>query len=116
MATISNRFGGEINLEAIANEKPDLILAIYDTIDQDLYNKFSQIAPTVVQSAEYADEATPWDVQTLTLAKHLANWLKPRRWLIMSTAGSRKFKLLILNLSERRLLSTMVLEWKVGTG
>lgn len=62
-------FSAEINYEAILKQKPDLILAIYETINKETYEKLSQIAPTVVQSAAYPDEETPWDVQTLTTGK-----------------------------------------------
>jgi iron complex transport system substrate-binding protein len=65
-------WGGEsIDFEAIAKEKPDLIVGIYETIDQQTYDRLSQIAPTVVQSADYPDEETPWDVQLLTTGKAL---------------------------------------------
>jgi iron complex transport system substrate-binding protein len=62
-------FSAEINYEAILKQQPDLILAIYETINKETYEKLSQIAPTVVQSAAYPDEQTPWDVQTLTTGK-----------------------------------------------
>ena len=52
--------GDSINFEAIAKAKPDVIFAIYETIDQKTYDQLSQIAPTVVQSAQYPDEETPW--------------------------------------------------------
>ncbi len=55
----------EIDFEAIAAERPDVIFAIYETIDQQTYDRLSQIAPTVIQSTDYADEETPWDVQLL---------------------------------------------------
>jgi len=61
----------EIDFEAIAAQKPDLIFAIYETIDQQTYDRLSQIAPTVIQSSEYADEETPWNVQLLTTGKAL---------------------------------------------
>lgn len=61
----------EIDFEAIAAEKPDVIFAIYETIDQETYDRLSQIAPTVIQSADYADEETPWDVQLMTTGKAL---------------------------------------------
>jgi iron complex transport system substrate-binding protein len=61
----------EIDFEAIAAQKPDVIFAIYETIDQQTYDRLSQIAPTVIQSADYADEETPWDVQLLTTGKAL---------------------------------------------
>jgi iron complex transport system substrate-binding protein len=61
----------EIDFEAIAAQKPDLIFAIYETIDQETYDRLSQIAPTVIQSSDYADEETPWNVQLLTTGKAL---------------------------------------------
>lgn len=64
-------FSAEINYEAIIKERPDLIIAIYETINKETYDKLSQIAPTVVQSSAYPDEQTPWDVQTLTTGKAL---------------------------------------------
>ena len=76
-----------IDFEAIAKEKPDLILAIYETIDQPTYDRLSQIAPTVIQSADYPDEETPWDVQLATTgaalgkeaeAKDLADQVKSK--------------------------------------
>ena len=61
----------EIDFEAIAKQKPDVIFAIYETIDKQTYERLSQIAPTVIQSADYPDEETPWDVQLLTTGKAL---------------------------------------------
>jgi len=60
-----------IDFEAIAAQKPDLIFAIYETVDKETYDRLSQIAPTVIQSADYADEETPWNVQLLTTGKAL---------------------------------------------
>jgi iron complex transport system substrate-binding protein len=60
-----------IDFEAIAKEKPDVIFAIYETIDEPTYQKLSQIAPTIIQSDAYADEETPWNVQLLTTGKAL---------------------------------------------
>lgn len=60
-----------IDFEAIAKEKPDVIFAIYETIDRPTYDRLSQIAPTVIQSEEYADEETPWNVQLSTTGKAL---------------------------------------------
>ncbi|MEV4707054.1 ABC transporter substrate-binding protein [Actinoplanes sp. NPDC049316] len=64
-------FSAELNFEAIIKQQPDLILAIYETITKETYEKLSQIAPTVIQSSAYADEQTPWDVQTRTVGKAL---------------------------------------------
>ncbi|TDD09941.1 iron-siderophore ABC transporter substrate-binding protein [Nonomuraea deserti] len=64
-------FSAELNFEAIIKQRPDLIIAIYETVNKETYDKLSQIAPTVIQSGDYADEQTPWDVQTLTTGKAL---------------------------------------------
>lgn len=61
----------DIDYEQILQQHPDVIIAIYESIDQETYDRLSQIAPTVVQSADYEDEETPWDVQTLTTGKAL---------------------------------------------
>jgi len=63
--------GDEIDFEAIAAQKPDVIFAIYESIDKQTYDRLSQIAPTVIQSADYPDEETPWTVQLLTTGKAL---------------------------------------------
>ncbi|NBE93527.1 ABC transporter substrate-binding protein [Nonomuraea sp. KC401] len=64
-------FSAELNFEAIIKQRPDLIIAIYETVNKETYDKLSQIAPTVIQSGDYADEQTPWDVQTLTTGRAL---------------------------------------------
>ncbi|WP_250035980.1 ABC transporter substrate-binding protein [Paractinoplanes maris] len=64
-------FSAEINYEAIIKQQPDLILAVYETVTRETYDKLSQIAPTVIQSGDFKDEETPWDVQTLTTGKAL---------------------------------------------
>lgn len=61
----------DIDFEAIAAAQPDLILAIYETVDRQTYDRLSQIAPTVIQSSDYPDEETPWNVQLLTTGKAL---------------------------------------------
>jgi iron complex transport system substrate-binding protein len=68
VATLS---GEGIQYEDIAAAKPDVIFAIYETIDQPTYDRLSQIAPTVIQSGEYPDEETPWDEQLLRTGKAL---------------------------------------------
>ncbi|MCX6469944.1 MAG: ABC transporter substrate-binding protein [Corynebacteriales bacterium] len=70
--------GDSINYEEIAAAKPDLILAIYETVDRKTYDRLSQIAPTVIQSAEYKDEETPWNVQLLTTGKALGREAQAR--------------------------------------
>jgi iron complex transport system substrate-binding protein len=63
--------GSEVDPESVVAMEPDLILAIYDTVDQDTYDTYSAIAPTVVQSDEFADEETPWQEQTLLTGQAL---------------------------------------------
>jgi ABC-type Fe3+-hydroxamate transport system substrate-binding protein len=63
--------GEGIQYESIAAAKPDVIFAVYESIDQSTYDRLSQIAPTVIQSGEYPDEKTPWNVQLLLTGKAL---------------------------------------------
>lgn len=68
--------GDEINYEAIAAAGPDVIFAIYESIDEEKYAKLSAIAPTVIQSADHPDEETPWDVQLITTGTALGQAAK----------------------------------------
>jgi ABC-type Fe3+-hydroxamate transport system substrate-binding protein len=63
--------GEGIQYEDIAAAKPDVIFAIYETIDRPTYDRLSQIAPTVIQSGDYPDEETPWSEQLLRTGKAL---------------------------------------------
>ncbi|OLT02117.1 ABC transporter substrate-binding protein [Pseudonocardia sp. CNS-004] len=63
--------GDGIQYEDIAAANPDVIFAIYETIDQPTYDRLSQIAPTVIQSADYPDEETPWNEQLLRTGEAL---------------------------------------------
>jgi iron complex transport system substrate-binding protein len=63
--------GQEINFEAVAAQRPDLIIAINAGLQKDAYEKLSKIAPTVGQSGDYIDFGMPWDEQTLLVGKAL---------------------------------------------
>ncbi len=63
--------GQEINFEAVAAQRPDLIIAINAGLKQADYEKLSQLAPTVAQSGDYIDFGMPWDEQTLLVGKAL---------------------------------------------
>lgn len=52
-----------INIEWVAAQKPDLIIAIYVSMDEETYNFLSQIAPTVVTPAGYAAWGAPWQAE-----------------------------------------------------
>ncbi|MGY1695055.1 ABC transporter substrate-binding protein [Geodermatophilus sp. SYSU D00814] len=61
----------EIDLEAVAALEPDLIVGVYSFMDQAVYDQLSGIAPTLAQTDEYADGATPWQEQTLLTGRAL---------------------------------------------
>jgi iron complex transport system substrate-binding protein len=61
----------EINFEAVAAQRPDLIIGINAGLKKADYDRLSKIAPTVGQSGEYIDFGMPWDEQTLLVGKAL---------------------------------------------
>ncbi|MGY1795378.1 ABC transporter substrate-binding protein [Geodermatophilus sp. SYSU D00525] len=63
--------GEEIDLEAVAALEPDLIVGVYSFMDEADYEQLSGIAPTLAQTGEYADGATPWQEQTLLVGRAL---------------------------------------------
>jgi iron complex transport system substrate-binding protein len=63
--------GQEINFEAVAAQRPDLIFAINAGLQKGDYERLSQIAPTVAQSGDYIDFGMPWDEQTLLVGQAL---------------------------------------------
>ena len=63
--------GQEINFEAVAAQRPDLIIAINAGLKKPDYERLSKIAPTVGQSGDYIDFGMPWDEQTLLVGKAL---------------------------------------------
>jgi iron complex transport system substrate-binding protein len=63
--------GQEIDVEAVAALEPDLIVGVYSFIDQAVYDQLSGIAPTLAQTADHADGATPWQEQTLLTGRAL---------------------------------------------
>lgn len=63
--------GQEINFEAVAAQRPDLIIGINAGLKQDQYDKLSKIAPTIGQSGDYVDFGMPWDEQQMLVARAL---------------------------------------------
>jgi len=49
-----------INIEWVAAQKPDLIIAIYVDMDEQMYKSLSQIAPTVVTPKGFTLWSVPW--------------------------------------------------------
>ncbi|MGH2381206.1 MAG: iron-siderophore ABC transporter substrate-binding protein [Candidatus Limnocylindria bacterium] len=62
---------GELDFEQIAALRPDLILGAYSGLIAEEYETLSAIAPTVAQSADHADYATPWQEMARTIGRAL---------------------------------------------
>ncbi|MGD9528900.1 iron-siderophore ABC transporter substrate-binding protein [Pseudonocardia sp.] len=62
---------GEINFEKVAALKPDLILALYEGLDQAEYDTLSKIAPTVANSKDFDQFGATWQDMTRTTGRAL---------------------------------------------
>jgi iron complex transport system substrate-binding protein len=58
-----------VNFEAIAAQRPDLILALYSGLNEQEYETLSEIAPTVAQPGEYVAYGIPWEELTLKVGQ-----------------------------------------------
>jgi iron complex transport system substrate-binding protein len=56
--------GTSVNVEAVAALAPDLIVAVYEQLDESTYETLSEIAPVVTQSDEFQPYAQPWQETT----------------------------------------------------
>lgn len=52
-----------VNYEWVAAQDPDVIIAIYVTMDQERYDRLSQIAPVVVTPAGFEHWGAPWQAE-----------------------------------------------------
>jgi len=59
----------ELNVEAVAAQRPDLILALYAELDEDQYEQLTAIAPTIAPSADHASYGIPWQEMTRTVGR-----------------------------------------------
>ena len=84
--------GQEINFEAVAAQRPDLIIAVNAGLKQADYDKLSQLAPTVAQSGDYVDFGMPWDEQTLLIGKALGRTEQAEKVVADVDARFEKFR------------------------
>jgi iron complex transport system substrate-binding protein len=61
----------EINFEAVAAQRPDLIVGINSGMTEGDYRRLSQIAPTIAQSGDFIDFGMPWEDQVETIGRAL---------------------------------------------
>ncbi|GAA3154417.1 hypothetical protein GCM10020255_034760 [Rhodococcus baikonurensis] len=54
----------DFDIETIVAAAPDLIIAVNNAIDEDLYKQLSAIAPTVLHAADQTDWVLPWQEVT----------------------------------------------------
>lgn len=59
----------DINVEWVAAQEPDLIVAAYADLDRAVYDQLSRIAPVVAQHEDYAEWETPWREQLRQIAE-----------------------------------------------
>lgn len=60
---------GDLDVELIARENPDVIIALASGIDEAMYAKLSLIAPVVAIPAGVGNYALPWDQRALLAAR-----------------------------------------------
>lgn len=68
--TVMNAPDG-VDLEAIAAADPDVIIALFAGVDEATFAKLSEIAPTVVRSADDTDFGVSWQDTTLRVGEVL---------------------------------------------
>ena len=71
--------GQEVNFEAVAAQRPDLIVAINAGLKKSAYDRLSRIAPTVAQSGDFIDFGMPWEDQTLLVGRALGREDRARK-------------------------------------
>jgi iron complex transport system substrate-binding protein len=59
---------GSVNVEAVAAQRPDLIVAVHSDITEEHYDRLSEIAPTVAQLPGQ-DFGEPWQDMTRTVGR-----------------------------------------------
>ncbi|RZT85100.1 iron complex transport system substrate-binding protein [Pseudonocardia sediminis] len=67
-----------VNIEAVAAQSPDLIISVYGAADKAVYDKLSQIAPTVAAPEGTEDYALSWQQELDQVGKALGRSAQAR--------------------------------------
>jgi iron complex transport system substrate-binding protein len=59
----------EVNIEAILDQDPDLVLALYSGLTEEQYDTLSAQVPTVAQPADLVDYGIGWEELTITVGR-----------------------------------------------
>lgn len=59
----------ELDFEKIAAQQPEVIVGLYSAMDEQTYERLSEIAPTVAQPGDHANYAIPWQELTRTAGR-----------------------------------------------
>lgn len=68
-----------VQLEAVAAQRPDLIVAVYSGLKRGEYEKLSRIAPVVAQPSGQPDFGSSWQEETLLTGKAVGKEPEARR-------------------------------------
>jgi iron complex transport system substrate-binding protein len=71
--------GEQIDLEAVAAQRPDLIVALNTGMDRGEYERLSRIAPTIAQSGDVVDFGMSWQDQTRLVGRALGRDARAER-------------------------------------
>lgn len=76
-----------INIEWVAAQKPDLIIAIYVTMDEATYAQLSRIAPTVVTPAGFEPWGATWQAELTIIDQATSGTIDKAEKIIADFAG-----------------------------
>jgi iron complex transport system substrate-binding protein len=63
--------GFPIPFEQVAALQPDLIVAVYEAVNEQQYARLSRLAPTVAHDPDFVDYGTPWEAMHRVVAQAL---------------------------------------------
>lgn len=68
-----------VNIEEVAAQRPDLVLALWSNLSEQEYQQLSQIAPVVAPNGDYPAFGTPWQDTTRVTGKALGRSAQAER-------------------------------------